>query len=193
MVPRYNIPSRRASSGAPRQEGLSGPSKGLDISPPTRTVESVGLASEGAQLIDSGLSTEVVETILHSKAPSTRKLYALKWKVFTSWCIDHQLDPVNCPVRTVLEFLQDRFTAGLAPSTLKVYVAAISAYHIPLGGMSLGKDPLVSRFLRGTLRLRCCKLSVLLLSECGPGKAQFILPSAGISSLRLQSCPVVLK
>ncbi len=117
MVPRFNIPSRRASSGAPHQKGLSVPSRGLDISPPTRTVETVGLASEGAQLIDSGLSTEVVETILHSRAPSTRKLYALKWKVFTSWCSDHQLDPINCPVSTVLEFLQDRFTAGLAPST----------------------------------------------------------------------------
>ncbi len=193
MVPRNNIPSRRASSVAPRQEGPSVPSRGLDISPPTRTVETVGLASEGAQLIDSGLSTEDVETILNSRAPSTRKLYALKWKVFPSWRNDHQLDPVNCPVGTVLEFLQDRFTAGLAPSTLKVYVAAISAFHIPLGGMSLGKDPLVSRFLRATLRLRCCKPSVLLLSECGPGKAKFSLPSAGIRCLCPQSCHVALK
>ncbi len=61
------------------------------------------------------------------------------WKVFTSWCSDRQLDPVNCPVGTVLEFLQDGFTAGVTPSTLKVYVTAISAYHIPLGGMPLGK------------------------------------------------------
>ncbi len=68
MVPRYNIPSRRSSSGAPRQEGPSVPSRGLDISPPSRTVETVGLASEGAQLMDS---IEVVETILHSKAPSS--------------------------------------------------------------------------------------------------------------------------
>ncbi len=83
-----------------------------------------------------------------------RKLYALKWRVFTSWFSDHQLHPVNCPVGTDLEFLQDQFTAALAPSTLKVYVAAISACHIPLGGLSLGKDPLVSRFLHGTLMLR---------------------------------------
>ncbi len=47
MVLRFNIPSWRASSGAPRQEGSSVPSRGLDISPPTRTVETVGLASEG--------------------------------------------------------------------------------------------------------------------------------------------------
>ncbi len=31
---------------------------------------------------------------------------------------------------------------------------AISAYHMPLGGISLGRDPLVSRFLRGTLMLK---------------------------------------
>ncbi len=67
MVPRFNIPSRRASSGAPRQEGPSVPSRGLDISPPTRTVETVVLASEGAQLIDSGLSTEVFESALHKE------------------------------------------------------------------------------------------------------------------------------
>ncbi len=125
MVPRFNIASRRASKGAPRQEGPSVPSKRLKISPPTRTVETVGLASEGAPLIDSGPSTEVVETILHSRAPSTRKRYALKWRVFTSWCSDHQLDTVNCPVRTVLEFLQEWFTTELAPSTLKVYVVDV--------------------------------------------------------------------
>ncbi|CAM4711693.1 unnamed protein product [Leuciscus chuanchicus] len=154
MVSRSCVPPRRASSGASCQEGPSVPSRGLNISPPPSTVEPVGLASEGAQLIESGLSTEVVETILQSRAPSTRKLYALKWRVFTSWCSDRRLDPVNCPIGTVLEFLQDRFTAGLTPSTLKVYVAAIGAYHILLSGMSVGKDPLVSRFLRGTWRLR---------------------------------------
>ncbi len=153
-------------------------------------METVGLASEGAQLIDTGLSTEVVETTPHSRAPSMRKMYALKCKVFTSWCSDHQLDPVNCLVGTVLEFLPDRFTAGLALSTLKVYVAAISAYHIPFDGMSLGKDPWYLVFHRGTLRLRCCKPSVLLLSECGPGKALFALPIAGIRCFRPQSCPV---
>ncbi len=187
MVPRYNIPSRRASSGAPRQEGPSVPSGGLEISPPTRTVETVGLVSEGAQLTDSGFSTEVVETILHSRAPSTRKLYALKWRVFTSWCSDHQLDTVNCSVGTVLEFLLERFTAGLTPSTLKVYAVAICAYHIPLCGISLGKTSWYLIFLRGTWG------SVLLLSECGPGKAQFALPNTGIRCLYPQSCPVAEK
>lgn len=82
------------------------------------------------------------------------KLYALKWRAFTSWCRSHLLDPVNCLVGTVLEFLQDRLTAGLSPSTLKVHVAAIAAYDTPLGGMSVRRHPWVTLFLCGTLRLR---------------------------------------
>ncbi len=84
---------------------LDGPPLELNISPPSRPVETVGLASEGAQLIDSGLSTEIVETILHSRTPSTRKRCAFRWIFFTSWSSDHQRNPVNCPVGTLLEFL----------------------------------------------------------------------------------------
>ncbi|KAI2654784.1 Casein kinase I isoform gamma-1 [Labeo rohita] len=113
------------------------PCRGHHLSPLPGVVEVVGVAPEGALLVASGLSTEVIETILQSRAPSTRKLYTLKRKLFTSWCGDRQQDPVNCPVGTVLGFLQDRFSTGLAHSTLKVYVAAISAYHAPLGGTSV--------------------------------------------------------
>ncbi len=138
----------------PVQEGSPLTGGGYDPSPPPRVMEAVGVAPEGAQLIASGLSTEVVETILQSRAPSTRKLYGLKWRLFTSWCGDRQLDPVNCPVGTVLEFLQARFSGGLIHSTLRVYVVAIAAYHAPMGGQSVGKDPLITRFLRGVMRLR---------------------------------------
>ncbi len=142
---------RRLSMGDSSQEGSPLTSGGYDPSPPPGVMEAVGVAPEGAQLIASGLSTEVVETIFQSRAPSTRKLYGLKWRLFTG---DHQLDPVNCPVGTVLEFLQARFSAGLSHSTLRVYVAAIASYHAPMGGQSVGKDPLITRFLRGVMRLR---------------------------------------
>ncbi|KAI2644504.1 Transposon Ty3-G Gag-Pol polyprotein [Labeo rohita] len=176
MVLGPDISPRRLSMGDSRQEGSPLTRGGYHLAPPPGAVEAVGVASEGAQLIASGLSTEVVETILHSRAPSTRKLYALKWKLFTSWCGERQQDPANCPVGTVLEFLQARFSTGLAHSTLKVYVAAISAYHAPLGGMSVGRNHLVTRFLRGALRLRpptrphipTWDLAVVLEALCRP-------------------------
>ncbi|KAL0186577.1 hypothetical protein M9458_018247, partial [Cirrhinus mrigala] len=154
---------------SPRRLSMGDPRGGRHPAPPSGVVEAVGVAPEGAQLIDSGLSTEVVETIL-------QKLYALKWKLFTSWCEERQQDPANCPVGTVLEFLQARFSTGLAHSTLKVYVAAISAYHALLDGVSVGKNPLVIRFLRGVLRLRpptrprvpSWDLTVVLEALCKP-------------------------
>ncbi|KAL0185775.1 hypothetical protein M9458_017445, partial [Cirrhinus mrigala] len=166
----------RLSLGVSRQERSPLTGRGFHSSPPAGAVEALGVASEGAHLLASGLSTEVVETVLQSRAPSTRKLYALKWKLFTSWCGHRLQDPVNCPVGTALEFLQDRLSAGLTHSTLKVYVAAIAAYHAPLGGLSVGKDPLVTRFLRGALRLRppvrprvpTWDLSVVLEALCRP-------------------------
>ncbi|KAI2656067.1 Transposon Ty3-G Gag-Pol polyprotein [Labeo rohita] len=84
---------------------------------------------------------------------SSRKREAPSFTLARS-CGNHQQDPVNCPVGIVLEFLQDRFSAGLAHSTLKVYMAAIAAYHTLLGGPSVGWNPLVTGFLHGALRLR---------------------------------------
>ncbi len=154
MVLGPDFSPRRLPMGDSSQERSPLTSGGYDLSPPPGVMEAVGVAPEGARLIASGLSTEVVETILQSRAPSTRKLYGLKWRLFTSWCGDHQLDPVNCPIGTVLEFLQARFSAGLSHSTLRVYVTAIASYHAPMGGQSVDKDPLIIRFLRGVLRLR---------------------------------------
>ncbi len=154
MVLGPDFSPRQLSMGDSSQERPPLTSGGYDLSPPPGVMEAVGVAPEGAQLIASGLSTEVVETILQSRAPSPRKLYGLKWRLFTSWCGDHQLDPVNCPIGTVLEFLQARFSAGLSHSTLRVYVAAIASYHAPMGGQSVGKDPLIICFLRGVMRLR---------------------------------------
>ncbi len=63
-------------------------------------------------------------------------------------------NPVNCLIGTVLEFLQARLSTGLTHSTLKVYVVAISAYHSALCGQSVVRNPLLTRFLHGALRLR---------------------------------------
>ncbi len=86
--------------------------------------------------------------------PRTRKSYAAKWQLFTSWCNSHQLNLVECSIGSVLEFLQDRFASGLSASTLNVYMVAIAAHHSPVGEQSLGKHPLAVRFLRSIRRLR---------------------------------------
>ncbi|KAK3550964.1 hypothetical protein QTP70_011471 [Hemibagrus guttatus] len=120
--------------------------------PPPRDVEA--LAPEGDQFLEAGLSSEVVETLLYAMALSTRKLYALKWRLFSLWFAQREQDPVHCPIGTVLGFLQSRFSQGLSPSTLKVYMAAIAVNYSLVLGPTLGRHPLVSRFLHGARWLR---------------------------------------
>lgn len=60
------------------------------------------------------------------------------------------------PGRTarVQEFLQEKLSTGTCPGTLRVYVVAISACHVPIYLVSVGRHPLVVCFIQGAKRLR---------------------------------------
>ncbi len=85
----------RPAVADPSEEGSAVSGRGHNFSPSARAVETVGLAPEGARYLEAGLSAGVIETILSSRAPSTRRLYGLKWNVFSTWCRERGLDPVN--------------------------------------------------------------------------------------------------
>ena len=116
----------------------------------------MGLARERTALSSFGLPPDVVETIQGSRAGSTRAAYEARWNIFETWCCD-QSPPVTAfaaPVRSVLIFLQDKLNQGLTFSTVKVYLGAISACHEGFDGKSVGKHPLVCRFMSGAKRAR---------------------------------------
>jgi len=48
------------------------------------------------------------------------------------------------PYRVYLNFLADCYNEGLEYSTIAGYRSAISAYHDPIEGMTIGKHPKVS-------------------------------------------------
>ncbi len=154
MVLRSNIPPRQLAVGDSGQERSPISGAGDSTSSPARALEPSCLAPEGDQLRDAGLPADIVETILSARAPSTRRSYAFKWHIFENWCRAHHVDPVHCQVVSVLEFLQDKLSSGTCPGTLRVYVAAISACHVLIDGVSVGKHPLVARYIRGAKRLR---------------------------------------
>lgn len=84
---------------------------------------------------------------MNARAPSTQAQYANRWKLFSDWCVDKQLDPVHCPVAVVLVFLQ-YLLDGHSHFMLKVYIAAISGHHF-----LVDNGTVVSLFLRGALKL----------------------------------------
>ncbi|KAL0204017.1 hypothetical protein M9458_002035, partial [Cirrhinus mrigala] len=99
--------------------------------PPAQAVGPAPLASGRESM---NLSESVLNTISEARAPSTRRLYALKWSVFSAWCSTRSEEPVSCDISVILSFLQELLDKGRSPSTLKVYVAAITASHALVAG-----------------------------------------------------------
>ncbi|XP_064425176.1 uncharacterized protein LOC135360972 [Latimeria chalumnae] len=98
-----------------------------------------------------GMSQGVKDVLLGSRKDSTRKAYSLKWRGFALWCVSRQFDPFSCSVSTVLEYLLSLSEGGLQTSSVRVHLAAISAFHARFGGYSLTQLRVVKRFLRGLL------------------------------------------
>ncbi|KAI2648012.1 50S ribosomal protein L2, chloroplastic [Labeo rohita] len=102
---------------------------GHNLAPASRPLEPPCVASGRDSADLTGLPQAVVNSITQARAPSTRQAYVLKWGLFADWCSSHWEDPQRRSVRVMLSFLQDKLERRLSPSTLKVYVTAIAAYH----------------------------------------------------------------
>ncbi len=153
LVPGTHAPRDSPSLANSSEEGSAFSEMGHPMAPAPRPVETPRMVPGWDAEVLADLPQEVALTITSARAPSTRRAYTLKWNLFVEWCSSHQEDPRRCSIRAVLSFLQQGLERRLSPSTLKVYVAAISAYHDPVEGKSVGKHNLVVRFLRGARRL----------------------------------------
>ncbi len=166
----------------------------LGVAPEPRTMEPSCVVASGLSGELDALQARVVGTLTEARAPSTRRLYALKWGVFVKWCHQAHIDPVVCTVLDVLSFLQYRLDSGSLPSTLKVYVAAIASFRSPQGGQSIGRDPMVVSFLKGARRLHPPRppsvppwdLEVVLRALSQPPFEP--LSSVGLKELSLKNC-----
>ncbi len=66
------------------------------------------------------LSEHVLNMMAEARTLSTRRLYALKWSVFSAWCQDRDLDPVTSDVSMILSFLQEMLDKQRSLSTINV-------------------------------------------------------------------------
>lgn len=133
-VPGLRFPVAVASEARPAFAG-----SGDAVAPAPRSTSAVGLAPERLRWARLGLREEVMRTLQNSRALSTNVAYRDKWCLF--WCETIGADPEHCDIQTVLGFLQSLLDKGRAASTLKVYVAAISACYSGGPDGQLGKDP----------------------------------------------------
>ena len=146
MVCRDSQPPVRGAMGNPSEEGFTIPGRGAVVASRPLSVQSLGLATERDTFLAQGLSSAVTQTLQSARAPSTRALYSYRWETFKTWCIRRNECPRSGPLTSVLEFLQELFEQGKFPSTLKVFLAAISACHERIDGKTVGANPLSVQF-----------------------------------------------
>ncbi|KAL0152401.1 hypothetical protein M9458_052124, partial [Cirrhinus mrigala] len=120
----------------PLRKDLLSQGEGHNLAPVPRSLEPPSLVPGRDQEDFRDLSPSVVNTLLQARAPSTRRLYDLKWCIFVNWCSSRGKDPRRCGIESVLSYLQGGLDKHLSASTLKVHVAAISANHDLVEGRS---------------------------------------------------------
>ncbi|KAK0138713.1 hypothetical protein N1851_024747 [Merluccius polli] len=105
----------------------------------------LGTAPEGPDPLLGACDQAVIQTILDSRAPATRALYANRWEIFSEWCSACKEVPASFSVPIILWFLQSLLEKKLSAFTLRVYVAAVSARHIRVDNQYVGSHTLVTR------------------------------------------------
>ncbi len=96
-----------AADGSPVANPLeTGPPFSSERHNMVSTARVIGPACVAARREPFSLPEYVLNTMAEARAPSTRRLYALKWSIFSAWCQDRDLELVTSEVSVVLSFQQ---------------------------------------------------------------------------------------
>ena len=102
------------------------------------------------RLQGQGFPQEVSEILLSSWRKRTARQYESAWRSWSGWCDCCQINCFLTSIKNILTYLAYLFhEKGLQYHTINVYRSAISAFHIPIDGVVIGKHPLVSKFMKG--------------------------------------------
>ncbi|XP_069497302.1 uncharacterized protein [Ambystoma mexicanum] len=111
------------------------------------------MAPEVIEFGHLNLPQRCMDILKESRKPNTRHCYFDKWKRFVIWCQNKQINPVDCTPSNVVTYMLHLLDAGLVFNSLKVHLAALSAYTTSHNKVSWWKVPVVKAFMEGVKRL----------------------------------------
>ncbi|XP_013914424.1 PREDICTED: uncharacterized protein LOC106543051, partial [Thamnophis sirtalis] len=121
---------------------------------PGPSVAPVGhLALEGELLRKQRFSDQVIRTIQASRRPSTTRIYDATWAAFSQWCKTRDIEASSASIPQTLDFLQEGLDKGLAVSTQRRQVAALSTILARSSSRSLSQHPQIKSFLKGAVNI----------------------------------------
>lgn len=97
-------------------------------------------------------SEAVQRILLNNRKPSTRSTYLAEWKLFSVWSMSN-VDIGLQDIAGLQDYLLHWKSLDLALSSLRVYMASISAFHPVIQGNVIFLNSMVVRFLKGIVHL----------------------------------------
>lgn len=113
-----------------------------------------GLENFRQVLASEGISEGAAELITNSRTKGTNSRYQSAWRKWLCWCEQREVDPYTCSLSYIINFLSYLYDEGLAYSTISSHRSAISAYHAPIDGFTVGKHPRVCALTSGVMNKR---------------------------------------
>ncbi len=94
-------------------------------------------------------SPQVASLIAKARRSSTSTVYNAKWKIFSNWCCQREIDPVHPSIQQIADFLAFLFEVQkLAVSTIKGYRSMLSNTLGFRGLSSIGSNPFLGELIR---------------------------------------------
>ena len=148
LVQRPSESSVRSSKGS-TLKARSTFSKGRSATHQPRSVQTSRLALIRKALRQKHFSARATTLISQARRQSTSIVYDAKWRVFNSWCVTRQIDPLNPSVSQLADFFVHLFDdKNLAVSTIKGYRSMLSQTLSFIGLRSIGSDNMLSELMK---------------------------------------------
>ncbi|XP_039190192.1 uncharacterized protein LOC120304105 [Crotalus tigris] len=106
------------------------------------------LASE-RQFLTWGSYPSRVISMIQASWPATDRIYDATWRNFCHWCDQNSLSISSVTIPRILEYLLEGVDKGLAPSTIRSQVAALSTVFTCVNSTPLSQHPRVRFFIKG--------------------------------------------
>lgn len=155
VVPKI-IGNEHSNSHAPAiiSKPFNKPQRGNSSTIRKPLLKAIGMEGFREKLATEGISERASDLISNARRAGTNLNYESAWRKFHSWCAEEQVDPIRCDLSSILDYLAGLFESGLGYSYIGLHRSAISAFHEPIEGITVGKHPRVCSLMSGVFNKR---------------------------------------
>ena len=112
------------------------------------------MASIDRKFSSEGFSNDARKLLSASWRSGTQRDYNGKFRRFSHWCSEQEIDPFTATLKDCAHFLTHLFNSGLKYKTITGYRSMLSSVLAPIGRTPVGQHPVIIRLFRGVFNKR---------------------------------------